>query len=116
MRNMSFALTEEQVMSDEPDAKDVTRRLGWEFLKPGDLVQAVRKSQGIPKGGKVHKLRVLRIKSVRREPLDEITPHDVVREGFQNLNKWQFVDMFCEANNCNPNEIITRIEFERVSE
>ena len=33
MLNMSFALTTPQVRSQE---KDVTRRLGWDDLKPGD--------------------------------------------------------------------------------
>jgi hypothetical protein len=31
---MSFALTTEQIRVQK---KTVTRRLGWEFLKPGDL-------------------------------------------------------------------------------
>ena len=33
MRNISFSLTEEQFLNG---SKDVTRRLGWLFLKPGD--------------------------------------------------------------------------------
>lgn len=40
MRNMSFALTKRQVLER---TKTVTRRLGWEKLRPGDLVRAVEK-------------------------------------------------------------------------
>jgi len=41
MRNMSFALTTNQVLEQ---TKSVTRRFGWKFLKAGDLVQPVLKS------------------------------------------------------------------------
>ena len=43
-RNMSFALTTEQVRRRE---KTVTRRRGWWFLKPGDIVTAVKKARGL---------------------------------------------------------------------
>lgn len=38
MRRMSFMLTRKQVLDQ---TKDVTRRNGWAFLKPGDLIQPV---------------------------------------------------------------------------
>ena len=49
-RNMSFALTTKQI---EDETKDVTRRNGWWFLKPGDQIWAVEKCMGLKKGEKV---------------------------------------------------------------
>ena len=51
-RNMSFALTTKQI---EDETKDVTRRNGWWFLKPGDQIWAVEKCMGLKKGeGQAH--------------------------------------------------------------
>ena len=47
MRNMSFAMTTEAVRNQ---TKTVTRRFGWWFLKPGDMVQPVEKAMGLRKG------------------------------------------------------------------
>ena len=44
MRNISFSMTTEQVRRRE---KTVTRRLGWSDLKPGTILQAVEKAQGL---------------------------------------------------------------------
>ena len=76
MRNMSFALTTEQIRAR---TKTVTRRLGWEFLKPGDLVQAVVKCQGLKKGEKVEPLAELRIVAVRRESLNADAARSEIR-------------------------------------
>lgn len=43
MRSMSFMLTTRQIRER---SKDVTRRLGWEKLKPGDRLHAMRKVHG----------------------------------------------------------------------
>jgi len=50
MRNMSFFLTTDQIRNK---TKTVTRRDGWLFLKPGDIVQACVKCQGLKKGEKI---------------------------------------------------------------
>ena len=55
-RNMSFALTTNQVKKKE---KTVTRRCGWWFLKPGDVVNAVEKSMGLKKGEKIARVATL---------------------------------------------------------
>ena len=79
MRNMSFALTTEQVRRRE---KTATRRNGWTAAAVGMIVQPVIKCQGIPKGGHVEKIGgPIRFVDVRREPLNAITPEDVRREG-----------------------------------
>lgn len=40
MKNMSYALTTNQARAQ---VKDITRRLGWWNVKPGDLIQQVVK-------------------------------------------------------------------------
>lgn len=122
MRNMSFMLTTAQFLDQ---TKDVTRRNGWRFLKVGDLVQGVEKSQGLGKGGKIKRLGVIRIKSVRLEPLrrmidePEYGKAECVREGFPPPHEKSyppcFVEFFCKAHAKVKREtMITRIEFEHV--
>ncbi len=120
MRNMSFALTTAQVRAG---TKTVTRRMGWTFLKPGDLVRPVVKSQGLKRGEKVEVIRVpLRILSVRREPLERLLLEsryglmECVREGFRDdpVLCWpqDFVEFFCRTHASRPEDLVTRIEFE----
>ena len=107
-RGMSFWLTQQQMRDG---IKDVTRRLGWKFLKPGDIVNAIEKCQGLKKGQKQVLIYQLQIISTRSEVLLTITQEECVREGFPNLTPIEFVDMFCKANGCLPTEEINRIEF-----
>lgn len=112
-RGMSFFLTQQQ-MRDE--AKDVTRRTGWWFLEPGDIVNAMEKCQGLKKGEKQVLIYPIQILSTRREPLFCITQSECVREGFPNLTPYEFVEMFCRANRakgCIPTTSVNRIEFKR---
>ena len=114
MRNMSFALTTAQIRNR---TKTVTRRLGWRNAKRGDVVQPVVKGQGIPKGGKVEKIGgPIRFIRVEREPLALILGRDgdVAREGFADMSAVDFVNMFCDHNGCEPDDHVTRIEFEYV--
>jgi len=120
MRNMSYALTEAQVLAQ---LKWVTRRLGWLHLKVGDLVQPVRKGMGLRPGEKIVRLGgPIRITDVRREPLRMMT--DDTRYGFEETalegfpephpKHWpsEFVRMFCATHKgCTPETIITRIAF-----
>lgn len=111
MRRMSFALTERQLVHRH---KTVTRRLGWEFLNPGDEVIAVRKCMGLKRGEKQHALGKIRIKSVRREPLFYVNEHEARLEGFPEMTGREFVEFFCRANKCDAMAEVTRIEFELV--
>jgi hypothetical protein len=120
MRNASFALTTYQIRTR---AKTVTRRMGWLFLKPGDLLQPIVKGQGLKKGEHVETIGgPVRVVSVRRERLsrllrdDDYARDELRREGFPQLTPEQFVRMFCEANGCTPGAWVTRIEFEYVEE
>ena len=115
MRNISFALTEPQFLDG---SKDVTRRMGWKNLKPGDRLRAVRKAMGLKKGEKVHVLGEIEVVNVRRETLDAIhaEPNGVRREGFPAFSEWEFINFFCASHaGCQPETIITRIEFRKVS-
>jgi len=119
MRNMAFSLTTPQMRAR---TKKVTRRLGWEFLNPGDVVMAIVKGQGLGKGGKVERIHPIRVKDVRREQIDQMladVPYGIVevaREGFPDMTPEQFVAMFCKHNRCLPETVITRIEFEHLSD
>jgi hypothetical protein len=113
VRNLSFALTTRQ-MRDR--TKTVTRRRGtyWaRVLRPGDLVCAVEKSQGIKSGGLV-RLGVIRVVSVYTELLGQIRfeRDGCAREGFPGLLPEEFVEMFCRHMGGDHTQIVTRIEFE----
>jgi hypothetical protein len=111
VRNISATLTTEQILNE---TKDVTRRLGWTSLKAGDRLQVCKKCQGIKKGEKIQKLKVIECVDVRREPLNAITRHDVRREGFPGMTPKAFVEMFCGHMKCEPETLVTRIEFKYV--
>lgn len=111
MRNMSFMLTTAQILDH---SKTVTRRLGWWNLKPGEVVMACEKCQGLGKGGKIRQLTGIEIVSSRGEPLEQITKADVIAEGFPDLTTWEFVALFCEHMGCKPATIVNRIQFEYV--
>ncbi len=124
MRNMSFALTKEQYLNG---TKTVTRRLGWEFLKPGDVFMGIEKGQGLKKGEHPVKLGPAEVVSVHREPLRRITDNllygffETANEGFPegyDLH-WpsEFVRFFCATHKgCTPETIVTRIEFKKLAE
>jgi hypothetical protein len=109
---MSFMLTEQQYVDG---TKDVTRRLGWLTLKPGDKFMGVNKAMGLKKGEKSRELGAAVVVSVRREPLFWITDADVAREGFPGKTGEWFVEMFCNAMKCGAAVEVTRIEFKRLS-
>lgn len=112
MRSISFSLTTPQFLDG---SKDVTRRLGWKNLKPGTRLRAVEKAMGLKKGEHPKVLGVIEVVDVRREPLQDITPDDVRREGFPHGDPNLFVQMFCDHMGCEPANEVTRIEFRRVS-
>jgi len=108
-RNMSFSLTTRQVRKRQ---KTVTRRVGWWFLKPGDVVNAVEKAMGLRKGERIRPICRIRIVSTRKEPLSAITDADVVREGFGTMPREWFIQMFCKTHGCRSDDAVNRIEFE----
>jgi len=111
-RNMSFMLTTEQFVNQ---TKTVTRRLGWRFLKVGDIVNGCEKCQGLKKGEKIKKLHQIRILSTDWQPLSSITVEDCVREGFPEMSPVEFVEFFCEHNKGTSEMMVNRIEFEYIN-
>jgi hypothetical protein len=111
-RNISFMLTTEQFINK---TKTVTRRLGWKFLKPGDVLMGCEQVQGIKKG-ELKRLGLIRVVSVRRELLGQITDSDVVKEGFPDMDNYSFVDFFIKEikPHKGPSTPVTRIEFEYI--
>lgn len=119
-RLMSVALTAQAVRERR---KLVTRRLGWwedragrRLTYPGDRLTLCPKVQGRRRpDGTVEPLeRIVDVElvSVRREPLNAITPEDVVREGFPGWTPGQFVAFFCEhMKKATPETIVTRLEW-----
>jgi hypothetical protein len=125
MRNISFSVT---LDSFHNGTKDVTRRLGWKFLKPGDHLCAVEKAQGLKKGQKIKKIGEIVVVSTCIEQLrcieyssyrDDDTHtkgirSEMLREGFPKFTAGQFIDMFCKFNRCTPVSHVNRIVFLRV--
>jgi len=112
MRRISFAKTREQFLDG---SKDVTRRKGWLFLKPGDRLLAVSKCMGLKAGEKPEIYGPIEVVSVRRERLIKIDADDVRREGFHGKSPGWFVAMFCRSFGMGPHDEITRIEFRKIS-
>lgn len=113
MLNMSFAITTKQVKSG---AKTVTRRLGWWNLRPGTIINACEKCQGLKRGEKINVLRQIRVVSVRRELLRDITYQDCVREGFPEMTPVDFVALFMKVHKLTDIDTpVNRIEFEYVT-
>jgi hypothetical protein len=108
-RNMSFQMTTEQYRRR---TKTVTRRLGWNNVKIGEVLNGVEKCQGLKKGEKMIKLGQHRVVGFRKEPLNAITHEECVLEGFPHLTPEQFVQMFVEHNKCLPDTTVNRIEYE----
>lgn len=120
MRNMSFMLTTAQFLDG---SKDVTRRMGWLFLKADQIVMGVEKAQGLGKGGKIKRLGLIKIKTVGRERLSTMVDlpdygkRECRREGFPDMNPLDFIIMFCKSHKgCVSSSVITRIEFERIGQ
>jgi hypothetical protein len=101
-------LTTEQVRNK---TKTVTRRNGWWFLKPGDILNAVEKAMGLKKGEKIKHICQVIVKSTRAEALNVITDDELVLEGFPDMSRDEFIAMYCRHNRCPEDEIVNRIEF-----
>jgi hypothetical protein len=114
VRQMSFAATTQQILDR---SKTVTRRKGWHSLTPGTLLQPIVKGQGLKKGETVVYIGgPIRVVSVSRQRLSDITAADVCREGFPQLRAREFVQIFKKMNGGRQGQFVTRIAFEYVDE
>lgn len=122
MRNISFSLTTPQFRAR---TKTVTRRMGWQHIKAGDVLMGVEKGMGLKPGEQIVRLGAIRIIDVRGEPLRRMTDNidygfdECVKEGFGEHPTlcWPsaFVQFFCGTHKgCTPETVITRIAFEYV--
>ena len=120
-RCMSFSMTTEAVRNH---TKTVTRRVGWDFLKPGDLLWACEKCQGLKKGEKVKRLTLIRVVSKRLESLSELERLSLAeqvlemrREGFPGITVPEFLSAYLRASKL-PDAMwpVNRIEFEYAEE
>lgn len=113
-RLMSVAFTEDAVRDR---SKTVTRRKGWQFLKPGDRVTLCRKVMGRKKDEPLIRITDVQVVSVRRERLITLRGHDygddeMRREGFPDMSVYEFVEKyFAVAQGMNWWDEVTRIEW-----
>lgn len=106
---MNFAMTTAQFKAR---TKTVARRFGWWFLQPGDVVCGVEKAMGLKRGETIQRQDLIRVVSTGPEPLNAITPEDVVKEGFPQWTPEQFVTMLEAHYGVSPSATVNRIEFE----
>lgn len=108
-RLMAVSLTEDQVRAR---TKTVTRRAGWLMLRPGDQLTLCRKVMGRRRGEPLERIASVEVLSVRREPLDAITPADLIAEGFPGMAVSEFVAFFCRTHRgIQPGSEVTVIEW-----
>lgn len=107
-RLISASLTEQAVVDR---SKTVTRRLGWLFVNVGDRLTVCRKVMGRRRGEPLVRLAEVEVIDVRREPLNAITPDDVIKEGFPGQTVTQFIAYFRLHMKCNSDTEVTRIEW-----
>lgn len=111
-RLMSVSLTEDAVRAR---TKTVTRRVGWQFLKPGDRLTLCRRVMGRRADEPLVRIAEVEVVSVRREQLHEITESDVWAEGFVGWTPSDFVSFFCKHMKCQARTTVTRIEWRYLS-
>lgn len=111
-RYMSFQHTTDQIRNG---TKTVTRRNGWWNLKPGTVINACVKSQGLRKGEKVQVIRQIEIVSTQEIRLGNITQADVAAEGFPFWTPETFVNFFiAKHKHVDEDSILNRIEFKYI--
>ena len=126
-RNMSFSITTEQIRAG---TKTVTRRNGWWFLKPGDVLNACVKCMGLKPGESIEVIRQIEVVSCcpsreQGEPLRRMVDDldygfaETTKEGFPNghAKHWpsEFVRMFIANMGGDLDTPRNRIEFKYVT-
>lgn len=92
--------------------KTVTRRAGWQMLKPGDQLTLCPKVRGRRPGEELERIVTVDVVSVTRELLGAITAGDVAAEGFPEMTVAEFVEFFCATHKgVAADDQVTRIEW-----
>ncbi|MCK4706137.1 MAG: ASCH domain-containing protein, partial [Gammaproteobacteria bacterium] len=74
--------------------------------------QPVEKAMGLRRGEQIKKIGgLIRVVSVRSEPLNAITQEDVVKEGFPDWTPQQFIQMLVDHYKVDLTKPVNRIEF-----
>lgn len=97
--------------------KTVTRRDGWwerkngtRQLQPGQRLRLCDQTMGL-KGRSPIVVGTVRVVSVGREPLSDISDADVAREGFPHMGADAFIEFYTRTFKANPEMVLTRIEW-----
>lgn len=119
---MSVAFTEAAVRAR---TKTVTRRKGWwidkngrHLLRPGDHLTLCRKVMGRKPGEPLVRVAEVLVLSVRREPLcavagdaADLGAAELAREGFTDIDAWEFMRRYFTPQGIGPMDDVTRIEW-----
>lgn len=108
MRHLSFSQTIDQVLAR---TKTVTRRMRWGQLREGQVLLGVNKSQGLKPSTPRIRLGLVRVVSVRVEPLEAITPEEVAAEGFPEWGPLDFIEFYAKTFRVPRSALVRRIEF-----
>jgi len=113
MRNMSFSKT---IGPMRNRTKTVTRRAinTWRNLKPGEVLLAIEKGQGLCKGVGITPIGRIRVTDVFPVRLCDISEDEVIREGFPGMTPAEFVAMYVDAFHIEPSDTVRRIAFEHI--
>ncbi|GLZ34850.1 hypothetical protein Lesp02_70370 [Lentzea sp. NBRC 105346] len=120
-RLMSVAFTEDAVRNR---TKTVTRRKGWQFLKPGDRLTLCRKVMGRKPDEPLVRIAEVEVVTVVRERLDLLVlwfdgygAREMAKEGFPGMDPAEFVErFFVEAQGIGHSDTVTRIEWRYLDE
>ena len=108
-RLMSFSMTADRIRDR---SKTVTRRIGWYFLRPGDILWACEKCQGLKRGEKVVRICKIQVTSVCPRLLCEMPEADCALEGYPDLTAAEFVKKISDALGVSAEKaLMNRIEF-----
>jgi len=117
---MSFSHSADEVRAR---LQTVTRRVGWRFLKPHDLVEAVARDAPATGRRDVRVLAVLRITDVRVEALSRLlrdaryAEDELPREGLPCWSRDHFIASFLRRHRLKTADVdVTRIAFEYVDD
>jgi len=114
MRNMSFILTTPQMYNK---TKTQTSRIGWEFLKPGDVVMACEQCQGLKNGKKIVKIGPIKI--IKNESVKVLVKYyseqNITAEGFSGMQPIDFIqNILIKKCGRELGQSINRIKFEHL--
>ena len=114
--NISFSLTAGQIKARQ---KTVTRRFGWWNLQPGTVLTGIGE---VGNGDKAEKICLIRIVSVRPEPLRFMLEdrlygqRECELEGFPDMSPEEYVSMRLKKHGVITDKICNRIYFEYLDE